>query len=210
MVKTLRGTIPFDSLSEDMGYREVLRPGCFDRFLATEGDVLARMEHDSKLLLGRRSSGTLRLTADQVALHYEVDVPDTSTGRDLSVLCSRNDINATSFAFYVADASGERWSVKPDGTLLRELLDLDLVDVSPVSSPCYPSATVRAKELMSRTLRRWDLGLRADAARAAATMRSGVRSRPGDPHPMLLLRQCHRVAMMELLERRHQNRLAAS
>lgn len=136
----------FDQVSEDLGgFREVLRPGCFDGLL--EGDVLCRAEHDSSMLLGRTTSGTLRLRLDAKGLRYEVDLPETSAGRDVAALAGRGDLRGSSFAFTVNQA-GQKWSTMADGTPLRELVKLtSLRDVAPVAEPAYAETTVSARSL---------------------------------------------------------------
>ena len=158
MLKTIRGFIPFDSVSEDLGFREVIRPSAFDKTLADKGaDVLGLVEHDRARFLGRRASGTLRLEKTRTGLQWEVDVPDTSTGRDAAALVARNDLAASSFAFVLRNSAGERWSVAADGNVVRELLDVALVDCSAVLTPAYPAATVSgrgAARASSEALRR--------------------------------------------------------
>lgn len=139
----------YESMSEDLGgFREVIRAGAFDRALREGQDILIRAEHDSKLLLGRTSSGTARVTADDKGLRYEVDVPDTQAGRDTMELVRRRDISQSSFAFSIpTPETGERWSVQADGSILRELLDVDLHDCAPVSTPAYSQTSVSARAL---------------------------------------------------------------
>lgn len=136
----------YNQVSEDLGgFREVLRPGCFDGLL--EGDVLCRAEHDSSMLLGRTTSGTLRLRLDDKGLRYEVDLPETSAGRDVGALAGRGDLRGSSFAFTVNQA-GQKWSTLEDGTPLRELLKLtSLRDVAPVAEPAYIETTVSARSI---------------------------------------------------------------
>lgn len=139
----------YDSLSEDLGgFREILRPGCFDRALKDNPDIFVRAEHDSKLLLGRTSSGTARVVADAKGLRYEVDLPATQAGRDVAELIRRKDVRQSSFAFIIPDPqAGQRWSVQADGTVLRELLDIDVIDCAPVAAPAYTSTSVSARAL---------------------------------------------------------------
>lgn len=139
----------FNSESEDLGnFREKIMPGAFDRALRENQEVLCRAEHDSGLLLGRRSNGTLRLSVDATGLRYEVDVPDTQAGRDTVTLTRRGDLCRSSFAFRIPDREGaETWTRAADGAALRELHDLDLVDVAPVADPAYRATTVSARAL---------------------------------------------------------------
>lgn len=147
-VTTLTGYAAlYDSLSENLGgFREVLRRGCFDRAVR-EDDVMCRAEHDSKMLLGRTSNGTCRLSLDEKGLRYEVDLPDTQPARDIGVLVRRGDVRGSSFAFVISSRAGERWGTCEDGLPLREVLDCGLIDCAPVSSPAYLATTVSARAL---------------------------------------------------------------
>jgi HK97 family phage prohead protease len=139
----------YDSPSSDLGgFVEIIRPGAFSRAVREGQEVLARSEHDTRLLLGRRSNGTLRLFDDPKGLKYEVDVPDTQAGRDMATLVARGDVRGSSFAFTIPDpVGGQRWTVTEDGQALRELLDLDVFDVAPTANPAYPETTVSARAL---------------------------------------------------------------
>jgi phage head maturation protease len=56
-------------------FREVIRPGAFDRILTRQRgkqDVVALLNHDSNMILGRTSSGTLELSSDDKGLRYTV------------------------------------------------------------------------------------------------------------------------------------------
>ena len=52
----------------------------------------ARKAHDPSRLLARTKSGTLRLEEDSKGLRFELDLPDTTEGRDLLALAERGDI----------------------------------------------------------------------------------------------------------------------
>lgn len=138
----------YNSLSEDLGgFVERIMPGAFDRALKEGQEVIARAEHDTRLLLGRRSNGTLRLSTDGKGLKYEVDIPDTQAGRDVAVLVARGDVRGSSFAFSIPDPQkGQRWTTE-ENQPLRELIDLDLVDVATTALPAYPETSVSARAL---------------------------------------------------------------
>lgn len=141
--RLVKGMIPYNVLSQPMSmpngrtFREVIRPGAFDESLRRRDDVLARYEHDK--LLGRVSSGTLRLSTDAAALRYEADVAPTTNGDDLLTLLRRGDIRGSSFAFTVPK-DGDNWKQEPGG-LIRELRTVNLIDVSPVAKPAYPQTS---------------------------------------------------------------------
>lgn len=139
----------FDTESRNLGgFREVVRAGAFDRALREKMDVIARVNHRSEQVLGRTSSGTLRLVVDERGLRYEIDVPNTTAGRDAVELVRRGDIRESSFAFRAATVK-DRWEKRStDGLPLRELIDLDLVDVAPViDTAAYPATQVSARAL---------------------------------------------------------------
>ena len=72
-------------------------------------------------------------------LRYEIDPPDTQRGRDLVELIRRGDVRSSSFGFMVNRENLRRDKTGP----LRELLDVRLLDVSPVVIPAYPATTAK-------------------------------------------------------------------
>ena len=129
----------FNSLSEDLGgFREKIMPGAFDDVL--KNDVRAYFNHDPNFLLGRTSAGTLRLSVDEKGLRYELDVPNTTAGRDLKENLRLGNITQSSFAFTIGK-DGDSWERNEDGADIRIINKVNrLYDVSPVSLPAYPSA----------------------------------------------------------------------
>jgi uncharacterized protein len=125
-------------------FREVIRPGAFDKILTRQRgkqDVVALLNHDSNMILGRTSSGTLELSSDEKGLRYTVTPPDTQVGRDTLELVRRRDLRGSSFAFAVTEA-GQNWSSDDQGAV-REIRDVSLLaDVSVVLTPAYPASSV--------------------------------------------------------------------
>jgi len=141
---TIRGyAAVYNSDSEWMGgFYEQIATGAFDDVL--DNDTRAYFNHDENLLLGRVSSGTLRIGTDARGLYYEVDLPNTSYANDLVELMKRGDVNQSSFAFLI---DSDRWEER-DGKTYRIIEKVSrLLDVSPVSQPAYESAT---SELVTR------------------------------------------------------------
>lgn len=140
-------------------YIERVAPGAFDAALAS--DVRALVDHDWGRVIGRTKSGTLRLSVDARGLLAEIDVPDTTEGRDLMVLVERGDISGMSFGFRVTkqewDESGE--------TPVRTILGVDLFEVSAVAFPAYEDTTLAKRSLDAI---RGEVELRAQNATAAA------------------------------------------
>lgn len=140
--KTVRGyAAVYNSDSEWMGgFYEQIATGAFDDVL--DNDVRAYFNHDENLLLGRVSSGTLRIGTDKRGLYYEVDLPNTTYANDLVELMKRGDVNQSSFAFLIDQ---DRWEQR-DGKTYRIIEKVSrLLDVSPVSQPAYPDATSELK-----------------------------------------------------------------
>ena len=129
----------FNSLSEDLGgFREVILPRAFDRTLREGRDVRALVDHDPSRILGRKKAGTLELSVDSKGLLAKISPPDTTAGRDVTTSIKRGDIDGMSFAFRTIT---DTW--KRGDELLRELIDVELIEVSVVASqPAYSATTV--------------------------------------------------------------------
>jgi HK97 family phage prohead protease len=82
---------------------------------------------------------------DSNGLKYRVKLPDTTFARDLRQLIKDGIIHQSSFAFTVKE---QRWT-KPDKSgepHVRTITKVNrLYDVSPVTTPAYPDASVGAR-----------------------------------------------------------------
>lgn len=127
------------------GFTEIILPGAFKRSLAgpAAASIRAVYEHDDAALLGRVGAGTLRLTEDDVGLAFELDLPDTSLGRDLSELVKRGDVAGCSFGFVPVK---EDWQGE-----LRSLQDVDLHEITITATPAYASTTVSVRSRKKST-----------------------------------------------------------
>lgn len=134
----------YDRLSLELpgNFRERIMPGAFDKVLQRQRgkqDVVALFNHDSNIVLGRTSSGTLELSSDSKGLRYEVTPP--ATRADIVELISRRDIKNSSFAFTVAV---DEWSSDEKGSIRSVREVSGLFDVSPVLNAAYPSSSCEA------------------------------------------------------------------
>lgn len=136
------GLLPFNALSVEFpgGWKERLMPSAFRTTLSSGNDIRALVDHNAEKLLGRTSSGTLRVAETDKGLAVEIDVPGTSYGNDLRELVRRKDVRGLSFGFKVRQG-GQRF-VKEGGLTIRELHDIDLREVSVVSTPAYADTTL--------------------------------------------------------------------
>ncbi|HKW34440.1 MAG TPA: HK97 family phage prohead protease [Candidatus Acidoferrum sp.] len=153
-------------------FREVLLPGAFDAVLRTSPDVVCLLNHNQNFVLGRTSSGTLKLHADSRGLAFECLLPNTTYGADTYEAVRRGDLKGCSFAF--SDAEAE-WSSEsdPNGRSGRGLDTVvvrtiskvkTLYDISVVTTPAYDatqvsarsiSPEVRSKFFGGRSIARW-------------------------------------------------------
>ncbi len=150
---TFRGyAAVFDSPSEPLPFTEYIRTGAFQRSLKTRNEVKMFMNHNMDHILASTRSGTLRLTEDSKGLLAEAKLPETTVGRDLSVLMQRGDVHSMSFGFSVPP-NGDKWS--SDGST-RELHQIRLHEVSVVTGfPAYEATTADVRTidiLATRTL----------------------------------------------------------
>lgn len=134
--------IVFDVQSVNLGwFREIIRPQAVDRTLSEALDVRALVDHDTGKVIGRTRSGTLALRKDKKGLRVEIDTADTTAGRDILESVGRGDVSGMSFAFRVLP-NGDDWREEADGTLIREVIDMTVSEVSIVSFPAYTETSV--------------------------------------------------------------------
>jgi HK97 family phage prohead protease len=149
-----------DKTGED--WREQFAEGSFDDVIA-ERLTAALWNHNPDHLLGRQSSGTLRLSADSGGLSYALDIPNTSVGRDLRELHERGDITGASVGFL---PGLDAWGLTDQGDRLRTHTQVSyLRDISPVSFAAYDGTSVDMRStagvLSSRPSGRGDQLVRA-------------------------------------------------
>lgn len=139
--KTLHGYAAiFNSEADLGGFVEVIRNGAFRKSLEGASNIRALYHHQGDALLGTTRGGTLKLKEDAHGLAFELALPDTTHGRDLAVLVDRGDVSGCSFGFRVADG-GDRWEQR-GSSLVRELLNVDLHEVTLTHDPAYADTSV--------------------------------------------------------------------
>ena len=169
----------FNSPSEPLPFTERIAPGAFARSLKSKNNVRMYMNHDSNMLLATTRAKTLRLSEDSKGLLVDASLPDTTIGRDLSVLMQRGDVNSMSFGFTVP-SGGDMWS---DDGQSRELRQIKLFEVSVVTGfPAYTATTATVRSLDALSTR---TGIDADQLAAAITTLEAGQTLSSD-HAMLL------------------------
>lgn len=161
----------FNSRSENLGgFVEVIQPGAFESSM--DQDVRALIDHRG-IAIARTANRTLTLSEDDKGLRFELDLPDTTAGKDIRKSIERGDVDQMSIGFRVR-ANGQVFSEDEDGMIIRTLTNIDLHEVSIVTFPAYPDTDVAA-----RSVREWkgEQFSQASIVRARLKMKDGLRRR---------------------------------
>lgn len=138
----------YNADSVDLGYfTEVIRPGAFKRAIDQSQDVRALLDHQTGKIVGRTKAGNLSLSEDQTGLRVELTPIDTEDGRTAIEWVRSGVVDGFSFGFQTVS---DNWGTK-NGRPYRELLDVNLFEVSLVAFPAYPStsAGLRSEHIAS-------------------------------------------------------------
>jgi len=155
-LRTIGGYVTkFNTFSENLGFfrevREQVAPGAFKKTLK-EDDIRAFWNHNSDIILGRSTNGTLKLKEDNTGLAFDLDLPDTTAGRDAFISIERGDVTGMSFGFMVRGEEIDRGEDEK-APIIRTLTDIQLFEVSPVIFPAYPDSETEARD--EGSLRHW-------------------------------------------------------
>lgn len=124
-------------------FDEVIRHGAFRNAIATGQDVALLYNHNPDTVMARTTNGTLKLREDDTGLYFEADLdPRDSDAQRVVAKVERGNVSQGSFAF---EATVERWNYDERDIPLREILDTNLYDVSPVTYPAYADTSVHAR-----------------------------------------------------------------
>ncbi|MCK1541437.1 HK97 family phage prohead protease [Bradyrhizobium sp. 179] len=142
--KVAKGYAALFNNRTDIGdfFTETIAPGAFAETLK-KSDIRALIDHDSGRVIGRSSAGTLRLKEDEKGLAVEIDLPDTTDGRDLAVQLERGDISGMSFGFRVTHDEWDESGKVPARTIHK----VELFEVSAVAFPAYDDTTIALRSL---------------------------------------------------------------
>lgn len=124
------------------GCIEQIAPGAFASSLGL--DVRGLINHETRLVLGRTSAGTLSLREDEVGLYGEIKINEhDSDAMNLYARVQRGDVSQCSFGF---DILAEDYVVSPDGqTCTWTIRDVRLWEVSVVTFPAYEATSAIAR-----------------------------------------------------------------
>lgn len=145
------------------GFYEEVAPGAFTKTLS-EGDARFLVDHDTSLIVARKSAGDLRLTEDSIGLDTEADLDqEVSYVRDLTRNVEKRRITGMSFGFMVVkdDWTSEEVETStgdPIEVEVRTIREVQLLEVSAVTFPAYEQTDAAIRSLvLSAKMRRGTL-----------------------------------------------------
>lgn len=125
------------------GATESIAPGAFDD--SASDDVRALYNHNTDLVLGRTSAGTMEINQDSRGLWGRIRINrDDSDAMNAYARIRRGDITGCSFGFDIADQETE---YREDGTVHWTIKRVSpLYEISPCTFPAYQDTTVSARK----------------------------------------------------------------
>ena len=121
---------------------ESVAPGAFTDALG--GDVRALIDHETRLVLGRNTAGTLQLREDSHGLWGDILInPDDQDAMNLYARVQRGDVNQCSFGFDILD---EETEFRDDGSIHWTIKKVKLYEVSVCTFPAYSETSVQARK----------------------------------------------------------------
>jgi HK97 family phage prohead protease len=145
-------------------FKEVIKPGAFDKALAKNRSILARVEHRDKIA---KTPKTLSVVADDKGLRFDAKVPSTTLGKDTAEEVRSEILDACSFAF--SGDTKDEWTKDKDGNEIRTITEFDNIDdVALTATPAYPGTelSIRSRDEWQEQL---DKATKVETAKAETT-----------------------------------------
>ena len=142
----------FDSIYEVWdGVTESIAPGAFTNSI--HDDVRALFNHNTDLILGRTTNGTLQLRQDEHGLWGSIHInPNDSDAVNAYERVARGDVTGCSFGF---DIKSEERSVSDDGSVHYTIKEVSpLYEVSPCVFPAYEATRIDSRHLNEENIRK--------------------------------------------------------
>lgn len=143
--KQIQGyAITFDTLSVDLGgFVETIDPTALDG--VDLSDIKLLYGHDHNRILARTDAGNLQVKVDSKGLFFIADLADTTLANDIYENIQAGNLKGMSFGFTIADG-GDKWTRQPDGTLLHEVTQIDILgELTVTPYPAYQDTSVELK-----------------------------------------------------------------
>lgn len=142
--------IVFDKESSDMGgFTEIIKPEAVTQELINRCNIVMLFNHNDRdipLARSKNGKGSLEITITETGVDFRFQAKETPAGDEMLAAVRSGDVDACSFAFWVAE-DGDQWFSKPDGGYLRTVSKFEeLFDFSLVNNPVYAEASCRSFE----------------------------------------------------------------
>lgn len=126
-------------------FYEIIDRHAFDAVLADPGlNCIHTVDHIRIKMLGRTSSGTLTLVADDYGLKGTIEMPDTNLGRDMVEMIERGDYKECSFIYTIAD-KGVQYDRSEEIPVRTVTNVLDLFDTSFVIDGAFANTNIKKR-----------------------------------------------------------------
>lgn len=125
---------------------EVMSDSAFNKTLETKSQK-ALWNHNTDLVLGSVSAGTLNLFTDGIGLRCEITLPNTTWGNDAYESIQRGDVEGMSFGFRCVEDMWSKTEYEGREIYKRTILEVELFEVSPCVFPAYPDSQINCRSL---------------------------------------------------------------
>lgn len=138
------------------GATESIDPHAFDGALTD--DIRCLIDHETRLVLGRNTAGTLTFRVDDHGLWGSVLInPDDTDAMNVYARNKRGDVTQASFGFDILD---EETEYRDDGSIHWTIKKVKLYEVSIVTFPAYKETELSSrredyKEIRKRQTELW-------------------------------------------------------
>lgn len=122
-------------------WKERVLPGVFSEALSRAPKVDFLAEHQKEKILASTKNDSLQLIEDDRGLYMEAKISETSWGRDYFTLITDRLIEGMSFGMKVLE---DKWYYVGN-ELRRDILKIDIYEISAVKNPAYPVTTLESR-----------------------------------------------------------------
>ena len=135
--------VPYGVLSDEdsLYFRERFLNGAFAKSILND-DIKAYWMHEKTYIFGSTKANTLRLEEKTAGLYFEIDMPETTMGKDAVISIKRGDIDGMSFSF---QAIIQEWDETDPENVLRTISEAKLYEISPEPFPAYSTTSLSAR-----------------------------------------------------------------
>jgi HK97 family phage prohead protease len=135
------------------GFFEQIEPGAVSKTIQ-EADIRMLVDHNSSLLVARKSAGDIRFRTSDLGLEVEADLDmELSYVRDMARNLEKRRLSGMSYAFQVVRDSWDTVDVTLDGKTFeadqRSIQEMRLSEVSVVTFPAFPTTEAGLRSMVS-------------------------------------------------------------